>query len=191
MASRTLDAVEWNNSTLLEADVAEAVAVLKAQDAPEIQVHGSSDLIQTLLEHDLVDEFRLMIFPVVVGPGKRLFGSGTVPGGLQLVRSRTSSTGVVMLTYRRSDDIKARLLRPSRIPLTRRSSAAAASPTSTARERTQGIILWMQQSVEGYVEGANGDFNWPIVLPEPTPVFTRRHTGLRCSSRTTTRSAFR
>ena len=67
VASRTLDAVEWSNSTLLEGDVGEAVAALKDEDGPEIQVHGSGNLLQTLLEHDLVDRLQLMIFPVVLG----------------------------------------------------------------------------------------------------------------------------
>ena len=105
VASRTLDKVEWNNSTLLEGDVAEAVAELKAQEGPDIVVQGSSDLIQTLLEHELVDELRIWTFPVVVGPGKRLFGTGTMPCGLQLVDSRTSTTGVLMATYKRAGDI--------------------------------------------------------------------------------------
>ena len=105
VASRTLDQVEWNNSVLLEGDVADAVAALKADDGPDIVTQGSSDLIQTLLQHDLVDEFRIWTFPVVVGPGKRLFGEGTVPAGLQLVDSTTSSTGVVMAIYRRGGDI--------------------------------------------------------------------------------------
>ena len=68
-------------STLLEGDAADAVARLKEEDGPEIQVHGSGDLIQTLLERDLVDEFRLMVFPVVLGAGKRLFAEGTIPAG--------------------------------------------------------------------------------------------------------------
>jgi dihydrofolate reductase len=105
VASRTLDKVEWNNSTLLEGDVADAVAQLKAEDGPQISVQGSGDLIQTLLEHDLVDEFRIWIFPVVVGSGKRLFGRGAVPAGMELVDSKTSSTGVIMTTYRRPCDI--------------------------------------------------------------------------------------
>ena len=105
VASRTLEKVEWNNSTLLEGDAAEAVAALKAQDGPQIMVQGSSDLIQTLLEHDLVDEYRIWTFPVVVGPGKRLFGQGAMPAGLELVDSKVSSTGVVMATYRRAGDI--------------------------------------------------------------------------------------
>jgi dihydrofolate reductase len=100
VASRTLDKVEWQNSTLLQGDVPEAVARLKEQDGPEIQVHGSSDLIQTLLQHGLIDEFRVWTFPVVLGTGKRLFGEGTVPAGLELVDSKVSSTGVVMATYR-------------------------------------------------------------------------------------------
>jgi dihydrofolate reductase len=99
VASRTLDQVEWENSVLLQGDVAEAVAKRKAEDGPEIQVHGSGDLIQTLLRHDLVDQFRLWIFPVVIGTGKRLFSGGTVPAALRLVDARTSTTGVVIATY--------------------------------------------------------------------------------------------
>ena len=106
VASTTLGNVEWNNSVLLEGDVAQAVAELKAQDGPELMVQGSSDLIQTLLEHDLVDEFRIWTFPVVVGPGKRLFGQGAAPAGLELVDLKTSSTGVVMAIYRRAGDIR-------------------------------------------------------------------------------------
>jgi dihydrofolate reductase len=122
VASRTLDTLEWQNSTLLEGDVAEAVAKLKQEDGPEIQVHGSSDLIQTLLEHDLVDELRLMIFPVVLGTGKRIFGDGAVPAGLALADSATSSTGVVMATYKREGDI-------------RYGSFALEEPTEQERER--------------------------------------------------------
>jgi dihydrofolate reductase len=106
VASRTLDSVEWNNSTLLEGDVAEAVAKLKQEDGPEIQVHGSSNLIQTLLEHDLVDELKIMVFPVVLGTGKRLFAEGAMPAGLKLADSATSTTGVFMATYKREGDIK-------------------------------------------------------------------------------------
>jgi dihydrofolate reductase len=105
VASRSLETVTWNNSTLLEGDAAAAVAKLKTQAGPDIIVQGSSDFIQTLLAHDLVDEFRIWTFPVVVGPGKRLFGTGTIPGGVQLVDATTSSTGVVMATYRRAGDV--------------------------------------------------------------------------------------
>jgi dihydrofolate reductase len=99
VASRTLPSVDWENSQLLQGDVVEAVASLKEQDGPELQVHGSSNLIQTLLQHGLVDEIRVWIFPVVLGTGKRLFGDGTIPAGLELVDSKTSSTGVLFLTY--------------------------------------------------------------------------------------------
>jgi dihydrofolate reductase len=106
VASRTLETLEWSNSRLLEDEVAVAVPRLKAEEGPELQVHGSADLIQTLLAHDLIDEFRLWIFPVVVGPGKRLFGDRTQAGALELVNSKTSSTGVVMTTYRRAGAIE-------------------------------------------------------------------------------------
>ena len=105
VASRTLDGVDWNNSTLITGDVAEYVAELKRQDGPEIQVHGSVGLIQTLLEHDLIDEYRLWIFPLVLGKGKRFFGAGTIPGGMKLVDSATSKTGVTINTYERAGDI--------------------------------------------------------------------------------------
>ncbi len=106
VASRTLDEVTWNNSTLIEGDVAEAVAKLKDELGGEIQVTGSGDLIQTLIEHDLVDEYRLWVFPVVLGEGKRLFASGTVPAALKLVDTKTSGTGVAIHTYERADAIQ-------------------------------------------------------------------------------------
>src|SRR5215210_4111494 len=85
VASRTLDEVTWNNSSLIQGDVAEAVGALKQEPGDEIQVTGSGDLIQTLLDHDLVDEFRLWVFPVVLGEGKRLFAGGTIPAALKVV----------------------------------------------------------------------------------------------------------
>jgi dihydrofolate reductase len=106
VASTTLDEVTWSNSVLLEGDVAEAVARLKQESGPEIQVHGSSGLIQTLLEHDLVDEFRLFIFPVVLGSGTRLFADGAIPAGLAVVDSKTSTTGVLITTYERAGAVE-------------------------------------------------------------------------------------
>jgi dihydrofolate reductase len=106
VASNTLERVDWNNSTLITGDVAGYVATLKSQDGPEIQVHGSPGLIQTLLEHDLIDEFRMWIFPVVIGTGKRFFGDGTMPAGLKLVDSKVSKTGVTINTYQRGGDIE-------------------------------------------------------------------------------------
>ena len=105
VASTTLKEVDWNNSTVIAGDVAEYVATLKSQDGPEIQVHGSPGLVQTLLEHDLIDEFRMWIFPVVVGTGKRFFGEGAIPAALKLVDSRVSKTGVTINVYERAGDI--------------------------------------------------------------------------------------
>jgi dihydrofolate reductase len=106
VASTTLDSVDWANSHLIEGDVPAGVQRLKEQNGPEIQVHGSSDLIQTLLANDLVDELRVWTFPVLVGGGKRLFGDGVPAGGLRLTDSKTSSTGVVIATYEPAGELK-------------------------------------------------------------------------------------
>jgi dihydrofolate reductase len=106
VASTTLDDVAWTNATLIEGDVADYVKRLKAENGPEIQVHGSPGLIQTLLEHDLVDEFRMWIFPVAVGAGKRLFGDGTIPVAFKLVDSFVSKTGVTVNSYARAGEIE-------------------------------------------------------------------------------------
>jgi dihydrofolate reductase len=107
VASTTLQEVDWNNSTLISGDVADYVEALKSEDGPEIQVHGSPGLIQTLLEHDLIDEYRMWIFPVVLGAGKRFFGDGTIPFALKLVESKVSTTGVTSNRYERAGDIEA------------------------------------------------------------------------------------
>ena len=99
VASRGRPTLAWQNSVLIEGDVAEGVAALKQGDGPELQVHGSGNLVQTLLRHNLVDEFRLWVFPVVIGSGKRLFSDGAVPAGLKLVDTKVSTTGVLMGTY--------------------------------------------------------------------------------------------
>jgi dihydrofolate reductase len=106
VASRTLDRVDWSNSTLLQGDVAEEVARLKAGEGGEIQVHGSGDLLQTLLRHDLVDTLRLWQFPVVLGTGKRLFGKGAIPRSFRLVDTQASSTGAVLHVYERAGDLR-------------------------------------------------------------------------------------
>lgn len=105
VASRSRPTLEWRNSVLIEGDVAEGVAALKQQDGPELQVHGSGNLVQTLLRHGLVDEYRLWIFPLVLGSGKRLFSEGTVPSGLRLVDNRVSTTGVFIGTYEPAGDV--------------------------------------------------------------------------------------
>ena len=105
VASRGRPTLEWRNSVLIEGDVAEGVAALKQQDGPELQVHGSGNLVQTLLRHDLVDQYRLWIFPLVLGSGKRLFSDGTIPSGLRLVDSRVSTTGVFIGTYEPAGEV--------------------------------------------------------------------------------------
>jgi len=106
VASRTLDKVHWSNSILLRGDVAEEVAKLKAQEGGEIQVHGSGNLIQTLLQHDLVDTLRIWQFPVVLGTGKRLFGGGTIPRSFRLVDTQLNTTGAVQHVYERAGGLK-------------------------------------------------------------------------------------
>jgi dihydrofolate reductase len=96
---------EWSNSVPIEGDAAEGLAKLKQEDGPELQVHGSANLIQTLLAHDLVDEYRLWVFPVVLGSGKRLFADGAVPSALRLVDSKVSKTGVFIGTYEPAGEI--------------------------------------------------------------------------------------
>jgi dihydrofolate reductase len=127
VASRTLDKVSWQNSRLIQGDVAIEVARLKNQDGPELQVHGSSDLLQTLIPAGLIDEYRLWTFPVVVGKGKRLFGSGTVPSSLTLVESRASTTGVTIGLYRPAGGIKPgsfALVEPTEAEIERRKKMA-------------------------------------------------------------------
>jgi dihydrofolate reductase len=106
VASRSLSSVEWQNSELIKGDVGEQVAKLKEQPGADIQVHGSGNLIQTLMKHDLIDEFGIWVFPIVLGTGKRLFADGTIPAGLKLARSEAMSTGVVMARYERAGDVK-------------------------------------------------------------------------------------
>ena len=105
VASRGQPTLEWSNSVLIDGDAAEGIAELKREDGPELQVHGSGNLIQTLLRHNLVDQYRLWTFPVVIGSGKRLFSDGTIPAGLKLVDSKVSSTGVVIGTYEPAGEI--------------------------------------------------------------------------------------
>jgi len=106
VASKTLTKLDWNNSELINGDVPEGIKRIKEQDGPEIQVHGSSNLVQTLLKHDLVDELWLKIFPVTLGAGKRLFAGGTIPAGFKLLESGISPSGVIIANYERSGDVK-------------------------------------------------------------------------------------
>jgi dihydrofolate reductase len=106
VASRGRPDLSWKESVLLEGDAADAVADLKRGEGPELQVHGSANLIQTLIRNSLVDEYRLWLFPLVLGAGKRLFADGTIPAGLELVESTVSTTGVIIGTYRPAGEIE-------------------------------------------------------------------------------------
>jgi dihydrofolate reductase len=99
VVSSTLEDPEWNNSTVLEGDVAEEVSKLRERQDGDIVVHGSPRLVQTLIDHDLVDELRLMVFPVVLGSGKRLFGETSDTKRLRLADSKTVGDGVAILVY--------------------------------------------------------------------------------------------
>ncbi|MGY1640213.1 dihydrofolate reductase family protein [Geodermatophilus sp. SYSU D00703] len=106
VASRTLTAVEWETARLLEGPVPAAVRALKAEDGGELQVHGSAGLVQTLLHEDLVDELRLVVFPVTLGQGKRLFGEGAVPRTWRLTTSKATGSGALIATYQRAGEVE-------------------------------------------------------------------------------------
>jgi dihydrofolate reductase len=106
VASKTITSHDWERSVFLNGDLPEEIRRLKEGDGPDLQVHGRGELIQTLLEHDLVDEFWLKIFPVTLGRGKRLFGQGTTPAAYTLTESKTSPSGVMVTTLRRAGEVK-------------------------------------------------------------------------------------
>jgi dihydrofolate reductase len=103
--STTLEEPEWNNSTLIKGDVAEEVSKLKQQPVGDILVNGSAELVHTLIEHDLVDEYRLMVFPVVLGSGKRLFRDTSDAIPLRLVDTKTVGSGVLILIYQPAERV--------------------------------------------------------------------------------------
>ena len=104
VVSRSRPSLDWGPSVLIE-DAAEGIAALKSEDGPELQVHGSGNLAQTLIRHGLVDEYHLWFFPIVLGQGKRLFADGTVPATLRLVDSKITETGVFMGTYEPAGEV--------------------------------------------------------------------------------------
>lgn len=101
VVTSSLNEAGWKNSVLIKGDVIAELKRIKAEEGPRLQVHGSIELIQTLLAHDLVDEFRLLTFPVLLGSGRKLFSDKTTPADLKFVRSKVSEKGVVMSIYRR------------------------------------------------------------------------------------------
>jgi dihydrofolate reductase len=106
VASHTLTAHDWQKTVFLNDDVVEEIKALKAGDGLDLQVHGSGDFIQTLLQHDLVDELWLKIFPIVLGTGKRLFAGGTIPAAFTLTGSQVSPSGVIIASYDRAGDVQ-------------------------------------------------------------------------------------
>ncbi|OJT19770.1 dihydrofolate reductase [Archangium sp. Cb G35] len=123
VATHSPETLTWKNTQWLGKDVADAVHALKKQEGPVLLVQGSSELLQTLLAHQLVDELRLLIYPVLLGRGKRLFGPGIAPGALKLTRSAVAPTGVVIATYERAGEVKSgsfALDKPTEAELARR-----------------------------------------------------------------------
>ncbi len=106
VASRTLTRLGWSNSELIKGDIVKEIKKLKGEAGPELHVYGSGNLIQTLMKHDLVDEFRLKIFPITLGKGKRLFAEGALPAEFDLTKSGISPKGVIVADYVRAGDIK-------------------------------------------------------------------------------------
>lgn len=106
VASHSPLRLEWDNSVLLEGDVVEEIQELKEQDGPDLHVYGSGNLVQTLMQRDLIDEFWLKIFPVTLGAGKRLFAEGTIPAAFKLTDSQVSPSGVIFANYKRAGEVK-------------------------------------------------------------------------------------
>lgn len=98
--------LSWKNSKLISGDVVERLKELKQQDGPDLQVHGSGNLIQTLLRYDLVDELWLKTYPVTLGSGKRLFAEGTMPAAFELIECETTPGGVIVASYRRAGEVQ-------------------------------------------------------------------------------------
>jgi dihydrofolate reductase len=106
VASNTLTKHEWDKSVFLNGDIVEKIRKLKEEDGPELQVHGSATLIQTLLKHDLVDELWLKIFPITLGSGKRTFADGAIPAAFRLTETSVTPKGVIIANYVREGEVK-------------------------------------------------------------------------------------
>lgn len=115
VASHTMTSSEWQPSVFLSGDVAKKVAELKQQPGPNLHVWGSSDLLRTLMKHDLVDTFWLLIYPITLGSGKRLFADGTIPAAFELTESIVAPNGVIHVTYERAGEVKLREVEPIKI----------------------------------------------------------------------------
>jgi dihydrofolate reductase len=106
VASNTRTSSTWQPSVFLSGDIAKKVTDLKQQAGPDVHVWGSGNLLQTLMKHDLIDVFWLMIFPVTLGTGKRLFADGTIPAAFKVTESMVAPNGVMVMTYERAGDVK-------------------------------------------------------------------------------------
>jgi dihydrofolate reductase len=106
VASNTMTSSDWQPSVFLSGDVAKKVADLKRQDGPDLHVWGSGNLVQTLMKHDLVDMFWLMIYPLTLGVGKKLFAGGTIPAAFRVTEIKVGSTGVIAVTYGRAGAVR-------------------------------------------------------------------------------------
>ena len=106
VASNTRDSSQWQPTVFLNGVVAEKVSQLKQQDGPDLHVFGSADLLQTLFKNDLVDELQLMIFPITLGAGKRLFTDGTIPAAFKVTESQVSPNGIIIVNYKRDGEVK-------------------------------------------------------------------------------------
>lgn len=106
VVSNTLKRHDWSNSVIISDNAVEKIKKLKHQDGPDLQVYGSSNLIQTLLKYDLADKFWLKIFPITLGAGKRLFSEGTIPAAFKLTDSKVSPSGIIFANYERAGEVR-------------------------------------------------------------------------------------
>ena len=109
VATNTITSTEWQPSVFLNGDIAEKVAEIKQQQGPDLHVWGSGNLIQTLIKHDLVDSFWLMIYPITLGDGKRLFADGTIPMSFKVTASKVTPSGIIVVNYNRAGAITTRI----------------------------------------------------------------------------------
>ena len=116
VASNTMTSSEWQPSVFLGGDIAEKVSQLKQQEGPDLHVYGSANLVQTLMKHDLVDEFWLKIYPLTLGSGKRLFVDGTIPAAFKVTESQVSPTGIIIVNYKRAGAVTTNSVSGSRHP---------------------------------------------------------------------------
>jgi dihydrofolate reductase len=106
VASNTMTSSEWKPSVFLGGDIVEKINKIKQTQGPDLHVYGSANLVQTLLKHDLVDEFRLKIYPLTLGNGKRLFADGTMPAAFKVTESQVSPSGIIIVNYERAGEVK-------------------------------------------------------------------------------------